>query len=82
MVKRNNIYQEFKDEIEFIEDGKFKDDEVAAEDLSPTEVVAVNALQRQKATLTIQRTKLQNQLKQVEANMNKLDAQIARMQAT
>jgi uncharacterized protein (DUF3084 family) len=82
-MKRNNLYQEFEDEMEFIEDEKFKEDtDAAVEDLSATEVVTVNALQRQKSQLTIQKTKLQNQLKTVEENINKLDAQIARMQST
>jgi phage shock protein A len=80
-MERKTIYQDYNDEMEFIKDGKYKDD-VAAEALSPTEVVTVSALERQKAQLEAQKVKVQAQLKELEEKMAQLEAQISRMQAT
>jgi len=80
-MKRNNLYKDFEAEMDFINSEEFKKS-IAIEDLSPTEVVATTALQRQRANLTASKTKLENQLKAVTDQLAKLDAQIARMQAT
>jgi septal ring factor EnvC (AmiA/AmiB activator) len=78
-MKRDNLYTEFEAEMEII-NSMLKN--VADEALSPTEVTAVTALQRQRAQLQSSKTKLENQLKEVDEQLAKMDAQISRMQAT
>jgi len=76
-MDRNKLYQEFKDEIDFIE-GELNADE----DLSPTETITVSALERQKAQMESQKIKLEQGLKDLLEKMNRMEAQIARMKAT
>jgi len=80
-MNRNKLYQEFKDEISFIEDELNKKD-VTDEDLSPSETITVSALERQKAQMEGQKIKFEQGLKNLLEKMNQLEAQISRMKAT
>ena len=80
-MNRNKLYQEFKDEISFIEDELNKKD-VTDEDLSPSETITVSALERQRAQMEGQKIKFEQGLKNLLEKMNQLEAQISRMKAT
>lgn len=75
-MDRAKLYTELEDELNFI-DALHSD-----EDLSPSEVVSVSALEKQKAQLESQRVKIEAQLEALEEKAARIEAQIARMQAS
>lgn len=74
--KELNFYKNFEEEIEFID--LFKDVEEA---LSAGEVAIVANLERQKAGLMSKKVQVENDLRNLEKEIQKIDAQIASKRA-
>lgn len=76
MISRKDFYGNFEEEIDFIENMLKK------EDLTSSETVAVSGMERRLADLESKKLRLQSQMDDVEEQINKINAQIARMKAT
>ena len=69
-------YEEFEREIEFINSG------AAYEALDPAEAVRSSGLERQLAQLKAKKTTLESELKKIDEDIAKIEAQISQMKVS